>query len=63
MPPAVGCAPLAISRPVLREAVVDDVLALDAEGVLNHLGRAVGVVAVDLAVARLPGSSSRCASA
>ena len=40
----VAGAPLTIGRPVLREAVVHDVVALDAEGVLDDLG---GVVSVD----------------
>ena len=38
---------LAISRPVLRETVVDDVVALDTERVLDELGGAISVIAVD----------------
>jgi hypothetical protein len=40
-------APLAISRPSRREAIVHHVIALDAECVPDHLGGAVSVVAVD----------------
>jgi hypothetical protein len=42
-----GSALLVVGRPGLREAVVDNVVALDAERVLNDLGGAVGVVAVN----------------
>jgi hypothetical protein len=38
--------PLAISRPSRREAIVDDVVALDAERVLDDPGGAISVVAV-----------------
>jgi len=38
---------LAISWPFLREAVVGDVVALDAERVPDNLGCAVAVIAVD----------------
>jgi len=38
---------LEISRPRLREAVVGHVIALDAERVLDHLGGAVAVIAID----------------
>jgi len=38
-------APLAVSRPSRREAIVDDVVALDAERVSNDPGRLVRVVA------------------
>jgi hypothetical protein len=36
-----------IGRPVFREAVVHHVVALDAERVLDELGGAVTIVAVD----------------
>jgi hypothetical protein len=39
-------AELAIVRPSLREAIVDDVVALDAERVLDDPGGAISVVAV-----------------
>jgi hypothetical protein len=38
---------LAIGRPVLREAVVGDVVGFDVERVLDDLGGTVGVVPVD----------------
>jgi hypothetical protein len=49
--PRLGLQPLAdvpgalitIGRPFLREAVVDDIVGLDAEGVLDDLGGVVGV--------------------
>jgi hypothetical protein len=40
-------AALTVGRPFLREAVVHDIVALDAEHVLDELGDVVGVVAVD----------------
>jgi hypothetical protein len=40
-------AALAIVRPTLREAIVDDVVALDAERVVDDPGGAVAIVAVD----------------
>jgi hypothetical protein len=40
-------APLTIGRPVLGEAVVDDIASLDTERVLDDLGGAVTIVAVD----------------
>ena len=57
-------APLAVSRPSRREAIVDDVVALDAERVSNDPGRLVRVVAVDRllrrsVMVRLPHACSR----
>ena len=42
-----------IGRPFLREAVVDHVIALDAERVLNDPGGVVAVVAVDSLVEKI----------
>jgi hypothetical protein len=40
-------ASLAISRPVLREAVPSDIVGFDAEGLLYDLGGAIAVVGAD----------------
>jgi hypothetical protein len=40
-------APTAIFRPFLRKAAVDHVIVLDAERVLDDLGSAVPVIAID----------------
>jgi hypothetical protein len=39
--------PFAVRGPIPREAVINDVVALDTKGLSNDLGGAVRVVAVD----------------